>query len=483
MSEEPVASLYDRTLGRIGRAFRDVADQARVAFSGTLRPDLPEEDAERLARRIDLCLNGAGGEASARVRAADVGRIYLSLSPSRRHRFLSLLTQRHGIARTRLGLAIAAWDQAADDAAFERAETAMRAALVAPRVTLLTHFNSLPEGVKFLVDMRADLLRLTRSDPALAGLAEELRVLLAGWFDIGFLDLSRITWNSPAVLLEKLMDYEAVHEIRSWTDLKNRLDSDRRCFAFFHPRMPDEPLIFVEVALVDGMAGSVQRLLDEGEPPADPRQADSAIFYSISNCQKGLAGVSFGDLLIKRVVDVLTRDFPDLKIFATLSPIPGFRAWLDERLAAADASLLSPAEAQVLAALAGGEEVAAATGAARPAGIVALERLLARSDWPQDAAVCAALEAPLMRLCARYLALETGPNGVRDRVANFHLSNGARIERINWLGDTSPRGMAQSAGLMVNYRYKLGEIEANHESYKTHGIVTLQTSVKRLLKG
>ena len=174
---------------------------------------------------------------------------------------------------------------------------------------------------------------MRRDDKLLAALEADLRGLLAAWFDIGFLELQRIDWHSPAALLEKLVGYEAVHEIRSWRDLKNRLDSDRRCYAFFHPRMPDEPLIFVEVALVQGLAGSVQRLLDEKAPLLDPREADTAIFYSISNCQQGLAGISFGNFLIKRVVEELSGEFRNLKTFATLSPIPGFRAWLDEKLA------------------------------------------------------------------------------------------------------------------------------------------------------
>ena len=215
------------------------------------------------------------------------------------------------------------------------AERALRAALEPPRITLLRQFNALPEGVKFLVDRRAELIDLGQRDPVLHGLEEDLKRLLANWFDIGFLELKRITWESPAALLEKLMAYEAVHEIRGWTDLKNRLEADRRCFAFFHPRMPDEPLIFVEVALVSGMAGDIHALLDEAAPIGDPHSADTAIFYSISNCQRGLAGISFGDFLIKRVVDALATELPRLKVFATLSPVPGFRAWLEQQSQAA----------------------------------------------------------------------------------------------------------------------------------------------------
>ena len=190
-----------------------------------------------------------------------------------------------------------------------------------------------------------------RGRRGLAALEHDLQALLAGWFDIGFLEVKRITWDSPAALLEKLMVYEAVHEIRSWTDLKNRLEADRRCFAYFHPRMPDEPLIFVEVALVQGMADNVQSLLDETAPVGDPQTADTAIFYSISNCQRGLSGISFGDFLIKRVVDRLDAELPHLKTYATLSPMPGFRAWLEQRSAEEGEELLTAAERKAIEAL------------------------------------------------------------------------------------------------------------------------------------
>jgi len=280
--------------------------------------------------------------------------------------------------------------------------------------------------------------------------------------------LQRITWDSPAALLEKLMAYEAVHEIRGWTDLKNRLDADRRCFAFFHPRMPDEPLIFVEVALVAGMTGEVHALLDESAPIGDPHLADTAIFYSISNCQLGLAGISFGDFLIKRVVDALATELPRLKVFATLSPVPGFRAWLERHSRAASGDLLLPAERSAIEAL-GGE---------------APERdLAALLDHHADPRIGAALRDPLIRLCARYLLNERRPSGrALDPVAHFHLSNGARVERLNWLGDTSPKGLQQSAGIMVNYLYRLSEIEANHEAYRGEGRVAASSSIRNLLR-
>ena len=336
---------------------------------------------------------------------------------------------------------------------------------------LLRQFNALPEGVKFLVDRRAELIKLADGDSAMRGLADDLRELLADWFDIGFLELKRISWESPAALLEKLIAYEAVHEIRGWTDLKNRLEADRRCFAFFHPRMPDEPLIFVEVALVSGIAGNIHALLDESAPLGDPNAADAAIFYSISNCQRGLNGISFGDFLIKRVVELLAAELPRLKNFSTLSPIPGFRAWLARERQRPD--LLQPLEAKALGAVVG-------TGADAPD----LLQLLDQSGWYEDPELTAVLHDPLLRLCAQYLMVEKArPGRAADPVAHFHLTNGARVERLNWLGDTSEKGLQQSAGIMVNYLYRLDHIEANHEHYRGDGRVAASSSVRHLLRG
>src|SRR5438874_188176 len=418
------------------------------------------------------CLDGRGGEVTARARAAELGRTYLALNPGGRERFLRLLasefdTDHDAVDRCCAGLA--AVDTTAERIAAERA---LRAALLPPRVTLLRQFNALPEGVKFLVDRRAELIAIANGDLVLRGLADDLRDLLANWFDIGFLELQRITWDAPASLLEKLMAYEAVHEIRGWTDLKNRLEADRRCFAFFHPRMPDEPLIFVEVALVSGIAGNIDTLLDEAAPIGNPQAADTAIFYSISNCQQGLVGISFGDFLIKRVVDALAGELPRLKTFATLSPLPGFRAWLAAE--AQGGGLLLPAEAKTLEALGAGGVKNADD---------ALLHLLDRSDWVDDPKIAAALREPLLRLCARYLLYARTPRGrALDPVAHFHLSNGARVEQLDWLGDRSPKGLQQSAGIMVNYLYRLGDIEANHEAYRDEGRVAASSAVRGLAR-
>jgi malonyl-CoA decarboxylase len=459
--------VFDRTLTNLRSAWRDIALSARGVLTRTPRADLAGDDIERLREQMLHCLDARGGEVSARARAADLGRTYLSLDADGRERFLRLLAGEFDVDRGEIDRCCSALAHAGDPAERAAAERELRVALEPPRINLLRQFNALPEGVKFLVDRRAELIELARHDPLLRGLEDDLRRLLANWFDVGFLELRRIGWDSPASLLEKLMAYEAVHEIRSWADLKNRLEADRRCFAFFHPRMPDEPLIFVEVALVAGMAGNITALLDEAAPVGDPQTADTAIFYSISNCQRGLSGISFGDFLIKRVVDALAADLPRLKVFATLSPIPGFRAWLGRLAETATDEVLLVGERNALDVL--GERAAGDLPA------------LLDHDWPSDPQLTATLREPLLRLCARYLVRERAPSGrALDPVAHFHLSNGARIERLNWQADMSAKGLEQSAGVMVNYQYRLADIETNHEAYRGEGRVVASSVVRNL---
>ncbi len=271
-------------------------------------------------------------------------------------------------------------------------------------------------------------------------------------------------------MLEKLIAYEAVHEIQSWDDLKNRLGADRRCYAFFHLRMPDEPLIFVEVALVSHMSNSIQEPLDETTAPRDPWTAKTAVFYSISNTQTGLQGVNFGSFLIQRVADRLAAELAGVKTFATLSPIPGFQHYVETQMNKRQNGLLTESEREVLDLLLGVDT-----------GGHALDDLLFNPGWYQDRQTARSLKGPLMRLCAHYLIREKRDGRALDAVANFHLSNGALVERINWLGDVSPKGMHQSLGLMVNYRYNLVDIEANHETYRATGEVTVSPAVRRLL--
>ncbi|NQU55734.1 MAG: malonyl-CoA decarboxylase [Rhodospirillales bacterium] len=475
MNEKNKSGFLDRTLKNLRHAWQGIAGSEYNESAASMEPDLPERDAERLLEQMHACLETRGGEVSARARAAALGRAYLALNETGKLRFLYVLAENFDVDHDAVDTAVLALQQVSDPAARYRAEAELRKVLEPPRVKLLTQFNALPEGVKFLVDMRADLLAATADNPLLKGLEQDLKGLLTTWFDVDFLELRRISWDaSSASLLEKLIAYEAVHAIESWDDLKNRLDSDRRCFAYFHPRMPDEPLIFVEVALVDGMSDSIQALLDGTAPLVDPASADTAIFYSISNAQKGLAGISFGNFLIKGVVNSLSGEFEGLKSFATLSPIPGFRAWLDKRIADGDKDLLTASDRKALKAV--GDRPAGAKGK--------LKALLDDPDWASDKQVSDALQGLLLRLAAQYLAREKKRQGdlrVHDPVAHFHLSNGARIQRLNWRGDVSAKGLGQSAGMMVNYLYKLSHVEANHEAYTSSGKVAASSSVRSLL--
>ncbi|MBV9509697.1 MAG: malonyl-CoA decarboxylase family protein [Caulobacteraceae bacterium] len=456
MSEPVSTGLLDRAIRRIAGVWREMA--ASVAGDETVRA------------QMKACLDGRGGEVSARNRAAKLAQTFLSLDEAGRADFLRVLAEFDSDPAA-VAAAFAKVEAAAGPAERAGAKVELRRTLEPPRVRLLTQFASIPDGCKFLVDLRGTLLKLRGADKALAALDADLKGLLAAWFDVGFLELRRIDWESPAALLEKLVDYEAVHAIRSWRDLKNRLDSDRRCYAFFHPRMPGEPLIFVEVALVKGLAGNVQALLDEAAPVLDPRGADTAIFYSISNCQAGLAGISFGNFLIKRVVEELSDDFRNLKTFATLSPIPGFRRWLDPLLAAGGRGLLF-------------EDEQAALVQAMPSenGPAALAAILGRKRWWREAHLRKAAEPALLRLAARYLVTEGEGARARDSVAHFHLSNGARIERLALCADTSDKGAKESATLMVNYLYDLAKIEAWHEDYAGEGRRNASPGVRKLLK-
>ena len=323
-----VTGILGRALVNLRSAWRSISQSSGAGDAPRLRSDLPDDDAKVLRKQMRECLESKGGEVSARARAAALGQSYLDLNDRGRKRFLQILANDFGVDWDNL---VASTRDIRENAGPEHAletQERLRKVLTPGRLKLLTQFNSLPSGVKFLVDLRADLRRFQGTDLHLRSLDRDLKRLLASWFDVGFLDLERITWDSPAALLERLIAYEAVHEIQSWDDLKNRLVEDRRCYAFFHPRMPAEPLIFVEIALVSGMSDSIQALLDETSTHRDPGTANTAIFYSISNTQKGLQGVNLGTFLIKRVVDRLVSELPNLRVFATLSPMPGFGPYL-----------------------------------------------------------------------------------------------------------------------------------------------------------
>ncbi|HEY1757649.1 MAG TPA: malonyl-CoA decarboxylase [Bryobacteraceae bacterium] len=315
-----------------------------------------------------------------------------------------------------------------------------------PRQELFRRLNIAPGGTRVLVEMRAHLLREGQSSRT--PIAADLEHLLTSWFNRGFLVLQRIDWRTPASVLEKLIAYEAVHQIEGWNDLRRRLAADRRCYAFFHPALPDEPIIFVEAALTRGMSDSVQPLLDPEAAVAGLGTADCALFYSITNCQKGLRGVPFGSFLIKQVVEDLGRELPGIRRFATLSPIPGFRAWLDR-----NKSTL---------------------------GLGSFLETLANPEWNRNEQTAAELKPHLLHLCARYLLREKNGKEPLDPVARFHLRNGARLERINWLSDTTATGLERSAGLTVNYVYRLSDLERNHELYTRESKISASSEVEAL---
>lgn len=455
-----------------GLVSRSLSRMREIVAHATGKAQEPSEKVlDRIRRQLDECAAGLGGEISTRQRAARLADTYLKLDDNGRRAMLRMIALDFGPDPTAIAQAHSAYQAAVGTDRQWDAEARLRAAMRSRRIRILTQFNAIPQGVKFLVDLRADLLRFLGDDPLLKPLDRELEARLGAWFDVGFLELARITWNSPAALLEKLVEYEAVHEIQSWQDLKNRLDSDRRCYGFFHPRMPLEPLIFVQVALTEELAGDVQLLLDINAPLADASKANTAIFYSISATQTGLRGVSFGNFLLKRVVDDLQRDFPKLQTFATLSPIPGLVRWagrnpdvLTDAITATDWKHL------------------AAAGVDSPAASLLAALLEGEADWIDNEPLCRALHDPLQRVAARYLTEARRDDKPVDPVARFHLGNGARVERLNWLADKSAKGLRQSWGLMVNYLYDPDRIESNLEGFARAGRVDASTAVKRLAK-
>jgi malonyl-CoA decarboxylase len=397
-------------------------------------------------------------------RAKGIAGWYAQATPEQRRDCWLLMSEQFAPDPAKLNAVREQYEAAQGTAEEGQAEIRLRKALVSPRTRLLQRFAVFPEGMRFLIDLRAELLPRLKTDKRLLALDAELENLFSTWFDVAFLELRRISWDSPASLIEKLIKYEAVHDIRGWSDVKNRLDSDRRCYGFFHPRLDGEPLIFVEVALGNEIADAIPPLLDEAAAPADLDKATTAIFYSISNTQAGLRGVSFGDSLIKRVVETLKGEFPKLKTFATLSPIPGLRPWLAKN-AGAMLDKLEPKARLELARALGGE-------ASAPAFLAALEHPLALDARSP-------VRAMLLRCAAHYLAREIQQDKLADPVARFHLGNGARIERLNWAGDPSAKGLKQSYGLMVNYLYDLKRLD-RHRALLALGRVPVSGDIEDL---
>lgn len=335
-----------------------------------------------------------------------------------------------------------------------------------PRQELLRRVNRAPAGTATILKMRQTLLSYLKEHPAFRATDADMHHLLSSWFNPGFLELQQITWNSPAQLLEKIIEHESVHAIDGWDDLRRRLQPDRRCFAFFHPQLPGEPLIFVEVALVPGIAKDIGGLINKQAPVGEPKSFKAAIFYSISNCQPGLKGVSLGNFLIKRVAQKLIEEIPSLKTFCTLSPIPGFTQWLDAG-ARLPEDKLSPAQQR---------KWQEALKSLSISSIGWAERL--KSGWHPERSD-ESEKAALVRLCALYLMHKT-PEAGGDAVGKFHLSNGATLHQINWGGDLSKKGLQQSGGLMVNYLYELDKVEEQHEAF-SNKTVCYSRAVEKLV--
>jgi malonyl-CoA decarboxylase len=408
------------------------------------------QDASGLMELCEALLSGRG-EASGTAMAREVLDRYHDLDEAGRLSFFETLTRHYGPDREKLAYAIETWRaQPNDDDASD-----LHFASEPRRQELIRRLNRAPGGTSELVAMRADLLSAMKDHKDLAALDRDVVHLLASWFNRGFLVLRRIDWSTPANILEKIIRYEAVHEIRDWDDLRRRIDpADRRCYAFFHPALVDEPLIFVEVALTEQIPGAIAPLLAEDRQPVAVERARTAVFYSISNTQRGLGGISFGSFLIKQVVQELQRELPKLDNFVTLSPVPGFVQWLkqapDVPVSDEDRALLGH---------------------------------LDTPDWTANAELAQQLRSVLEPLAAYYFLKARTPKGrLIDSVARFHLGNGARLERIDWLGDLSPKGLRESAGIMVNYLYRLDDIEKNHEAYANRDEIAASSAVKKLLK-
>jgi malonyl-CoA decarboxylase len=453
MTKRRLARPFERVRRRLTRLFGH--DELQISA------DLPADQVDRMAAAIEEAI-ARRDPLARRAAAARVIAAYKELNDDGQRRFFELLATRFGAVGSEVDAAVLTLTQANGPASRATAERRLRTAII-PRYAALLHVvTGLPEGVKLLVDLRADLLPFRRRHPAIPLLDDELAAHLTTVFDVGLLELRQVTWESTsAALLERLIAYEAVHEIDGWDDLKDRLDSDRRCYAFLHPAMPNEPLVFVEIALTKGLADSLPRLLDQDAPKTDPASADTAIFYAITNCQAGLAGVNLGNELIKHVVETLRRDLPNLKRFATLSPIPSFRAWVDHALADGH---VTPGERDAFA-TADGDVVAS----------------LATENWSGDGDVAEGFRRGLLSMVARYLTTPVEGRSP-DPVGNFHLSNGARLERVNWLANPAEYELQRSYGLMVNYCYELGEIEQNVERYLGGGEIAAAPAVRALVK-
>ncbi|WP_454915891.1 malonyl-CoA decarboxylase [Xanthobacter sediminis] len=440
-------SFFGDLLGSIAERGRALLDRSSRVSGAT--------KAATLVERCEELLSGKG-EASGVALATEILDRYHRMKTGERIAFFEALAQTFGVDRARLDAAIEAYGRTGSDAAAAE----LHAASEPRRIELFRRVNMAPGATLSLVRMREHLMDALVHRRDLSAVDRDFGHLFSTWFNRGFLVLRRIDWSTPANVLEKIIRYEAVHEIRDWNDLRARVDSpDRHCYAFFHPALVDEPLIFVEVALEKDIPGAIAPILDQKRQHLDPTKATTAVFYSISNCQRGLSGVSFGNFLIKQVVQEISRELPNLVTFVTLSPTPAFRAWLEAERTSGSSAVLSAADLDTL-------------------------KLMDDPEWPQREEARDAL-APVLRAAGAYyfLVARSAKGRLLDPVGRFHLGNGARLERINAMGDLSAKGIAQAAGLMVNYRYVLADIEKNHETFFGKGDVVASSTVKKLLRG
>ncbi len=428
---------FGRTLGSVMEAGREILARRRRGVVAS---------ANSAAALVNLCreLLDHRGEASGLALAGEIIAGYQRLPEAARADFFARVVAEFDVDSREILAAAANYRDQPDLDGLLR----LTHAVEAPRQKLFRRLNMAPDGTRALVAMRGHLLPLLRDHPQLRALDSDLKHLFISWFNKGFLELRRIDWSSPAMVLEKIIDYEAVHQINGWDDLRSRLREDRRCFAFFHPALANDPLVFVEIALTDAIPGDLAPLLVQQRKPAPPGRINTVVFYSISNCHPGLAGITFGNFLIKNVVGELKKEMPTLKTFVTLSPVPGFRRWLLK------------ADLQ---------------------GLVA-EELISRVKQPLGRVVDSAVYDALLKLCAHYLLKEKSGEAPLDAVARFHLGNGARLHRMHGGADLSAKGREQSAGIMVNYLYDLGKIEENHEAYFEQGKIAVSRSISRLLE-
>ena len=442
-------SFFGELLSSIAERGRSLIDLARDR-----RGESPGARSESLAELCEELLSGRG-EASGVALSEEIFSKYSELTIGPRIAFFEALAERFGPDRSALDAAISAWQANPSD----KSAAAVHLAAEPRRQELFRRLNLAPGGTQMLVRMREQLLDAMVKREDLASVDHDFVHLFSSWFNRGFLVLRKIDWSTPALILEKIIRYEAVHRIRSWDDLRRRIDPpDRRCYAFFHPALVDEPLIFVEVALVREIPDAVAPILSMQTDGVVPEKATTAVFYSISNCQRGLAGVSFGSFLIKQVVQEISRENAKLQTFVTLSPVPNFAKWLDRERKSESSTALTQEDKAAL-------------------------ESLSREGWWQLPEIRDPMREPLLRAAAWYFLRARSQRGAPvDAVARFHLGNGARLERLNWLGDATENGIKQSYGLMVNYLYDIEHIEKNHEAYAEGRSVVASNAVKRLVR-